>query len=188
MNLQAAVLRGTGWGPQPLQAGLFFITDLLLWVTKECCRSRIKCIAISNYNSNTLCLSTSLLGKLIVKDGDSKMRVKKEINIQIGEQIKMAREKALLTQEQFAEHIDVSPQYVSDLERGVVGVSISTLKRICTVLGVSSDQILFGIETENRAVAIAEKCGSLAEHQYELLSEIVSKFVEAVASAASNSK
>ncbi len=111
------------------------------------------------------------------------MRVKKEINIQIGEQIKRAREKAMLTQEQFAERIDVSPQYVSDLERGVVGVSIATQKRVCTVLSVSSDQILFGFETENRAVAIAEKCESLSENQYMLLSNIVSKFVEAVESA-----
>lgn len=113
------------------------------------------------------------------------MRVKKEINIQIGEQIKKAREQALLTQEQFAERIDVSPQYVSDLERGVVGVSISTLKRICIVLGVSSDQILFGSETKNRAAAIAEKCRPLSENQYILLSDIVDRFVEAVESAAS---
>lgn len=111
------------------------------------------------------------------------MRVKKEINIQIGEQIKKTREQALLTQEQFAERIDVSPQYVSDLERGVVGVSISTLKRICIVLGVSSNQILFGIETENRAAAIADKCKSLSENQYMLLSDIVDRFVEAVESA-----
>ena len=114
------------------------------------------------------------------------MRVKKEINIQIGEQIKRAREKAMLTQEQFAERIDVSPQYVSDLERGVVGVSIATLKRVCTVLSVSSDQILFSLETENRAVAIAKKCESLSENQYMLLSDSVSKFVEAVESANSN--
>lgn len=62
-----------------------------------------------------------------------------------------------MTQEKFAERIDVSPRYVSDLERGVGGVSVSTLKRICTVLGVSSDQILFGLEAENRAVSIADK-------------------------------
>ena len=111
------------------------------------------------------------------------MRVKKEINIQIGEQIKQARERAKLTQEQFAERIDVSPQYVSDLERGVVGVSIATLKRICTTLCVPSDQILFGKETENRAVAIAEKCKSLSEQQYLLLSEIIEKYVEAIESA-----
>lgn len=108
------------------------------------------------------------------------MRVKKEINIQIGEQIKSAREQAKLTQEQFAERIDVSPQYVSDLERGVVGVSITTLKRICTVLCVSSDQILFGQKTENRAATIVEKCKSLSDKQYMILSDIVSKYVEAI--------
>ena len=128
-------------------------------------------------------MSTTLLDKLIVRDGESTMRVKKEINIQVGDQIKLARERAKLTQEQFAERIDVSPQYVSDLERGVVGVSISTLKRICIVLGVSSDQILFGSETENRAAAIAEKCKSLSLQQYMLLSEIIEKYVEAIESA-----
>ena len=139
-------------------------------------------LAITNYNVITLCLSRLLLGKLIAKDGGSAMRVKKEINIQIGEQIKLAREQSKLTQEQFAERIDVSPQYVSDLERGVVGVSIATLKRICTVLGVSSDQILFGKQTENRATFIAHKCKSLSEHQYFLLSDIISKYVEAIES------
>ena len=163
--------------------GLFFITDLLLYVNKKSYRLLYKLVTISNYNSVALCLSTPLLGKLIAKDGDSQVRVKKEINIQIGEQIKKAREQALLTQEQFAERIDVSPQYVSDLERGVVGVSISTLKRICIVLGVSSDQILFGSETKNRAAAIADKCKSLSENQYMLLSDIVDRFVEAVESA-----
>lgn len=111
------------------------------------------------------------------------MRVKKEINIQIGEQIKLARERSKLTQEQFAERIDVSPQYVSDLERGVVGVSVATLKRICTILGVSSDQILFGQEAQNRTAFIADKCKTLSEHQYLLLSDIISKYVEAIESA-----
>ena len=166
--------------PQPLIDGLFFITDLLLCVNKESYRLLYKLLAIRNYNSITLCLSTPLLGKLIAKDGDSQVRVKKEINIQIGEQIKLARERTKMTQEQFAERIDVSPQYVSDLERGVVGVSISTLKRICIILGVSSDQILFGVERENRVVAIADKCKSLSPKQYMLLSEIITKYVEAL--------
>lgn len=127
-------------------------------------------------------MSSLLLVKLIAKDGENTMRVKKQINIEIGEQVKLARERVKLTQEQFAERIEVSPQYVSDLERGVVGVSIPTLKRICIVLGVSSDQILFGLETENRATAIAEKCKSLSVRQYMLLSEIVDKYIEAIES------
>ena len=108
------------------------------------------------------------------------MRVKKEINIQIGEQIKQAREQAKFTQEQLAERIDVSPQYISDLERGVVGVSVATLKRICTVLGVASDQILFGKDSESRAAAIAERCRSLNEQQFLLLMEICEKYVAAI--------
>ena len=50
------------------------------------------------------------------------MREKKAINIEIGERVKAAREQADITQEQLAERIDVSTQYVSDLERGVVGI------------------------------------------------------------------
>lgn len=108
------------------------------------------------------------------------MRVKKQINIEIGEQIKAAREAAKLTQEQFAERIEVSPQYVSDLERGVVGISLSTLKRACTVLGTSSDQILFGTQNENRAEHLAAKCQGLSNAQFSILCDIISKFAEAV--------
>ena len=108
------------------------------------------------------------------------MRVKKEINIQIGEQIKTAREQAKLTQEQLAERVDVSPQYISDLERGVVGISIPTLKRVCITLGVSSDQILFGTTTKNRAAALNDLCKPLTEEQFVILTEVVGKFVEAI--------
>ncbi len=108
------------------------------------------------------------------------MRVKKEQNIQIGERIKAAREKAKLTQEQLAEHIDVSPQYVSDLERGVVGISIPTLKRLCIAVGVSSDQILFDGRTQTYADAIARRCAGLSENQFRLLLEIVDKYTEAI--------
>lgn len=110
------------------------------------------------------------------------MREKKEINIQIGEQIKIARERARLTQEQFSERIEVSPQYVSDLERGMVGISVATLKRVCTALGISSDEILFGSAPTDHAVALAEKCKTLTDAQYGLLLEIVDRYVAAIQS------
>lgn len=108
------------------------------------------------------------------------MRAKKEINIKIGEEIRKAREQCKMTQEQFAERVEVSPQYVSDLERGVVGVSVGTLKRVCTVLGVSSDQILFGVDTNNQVTIIAEKCKALSDRQWLLLLEIVDRYLEAI--------
>ena len=114
------------------------------------------------------------------------MREKKEINIQIGEQVRIAREQAKLTQEQFAERIEVSPQYISDLERGVVGISIPTLKRACVALGVSSDQILFGAVSENRNAAIEKRCNNLSDKDFAALLNIVDTFSFAIENAHSN--
>ena len=109
------------------------------------------------------------------------MREKKAINIQIGNQVKKARETCHLTQEQFAERVEVSPQYVSDLERGAVGISIPTLKKVCAVLGVSADQILFGKKSQNRVAAIEERCVEMTDEQFSILMAIVEKYAEAVA-------
>ena len=113
------------------------------------------------------------------------MREKKEINIQIGEQIRLAREQAKLTQEQFAERIEVSPQYISDLERGVVGISIPTLKRACIILGVSSDQLLFGTVSRDRNNAIEKRCDSLTDEDFAALIEIVDAYSLAIKNARS---
>ena len=108
------------------------------------------------------------------------MREKKQINIEVGEQIRAVREQARLTQEQLAEAIDVSVQFVSDLERGVVGISLSTLRRLCTVLGVSSDRILFGKLTTDQSAAFALKCRDLSPEQLRLLMEIIDCYTAAV--------
>ena len=108
------------------------------------------------------------------------MREKKEINIKIGEQVKTARENAKFTQEQLAEKLEVSPQYISDLERGLVGISVQTLKNLCATLCVKSDRILFG-ETDNSNAIILERFKSLSKEQIIILSEIIDKYIEAIA-------
>ena len=108
------------------------------------------------------------------------MRLKKQINIEIGERIKAAREAASLTQEIFSERIEVTPQYVSDLERGVVGVSLSTLKRICVILGVSADSILFGTPPSARTEQLVKYCTDLSEEQFDILLGMVSLFVRGI--------
>ena len=108
------------------------------------------------------------------------MREKKQINIEIGEQIRTAREQARMTQEQLAEAIDVSVQFVSDLERGVVGVSLSTLRKLCTTLGVSSDQLLFGKLTSDQSAVFALKCRDLSPDQIRLLMEIIDRYTAAL--------
>ena len=108
------------------------------------------------------------------------MREKKQLNIEIGERIKEAREMKGCTQEWLAEQIDVSPQYISDLERGVVGASLATFRGICLSLGVNSDSLLFGKQEENDLSRIDNYCRCLPQKQFRLLEEIIIKYVEAI--------
>ena len=85
------------------------------------------------------------------------MNNKKEINLQIGNEIRIARERAGLTQQQFGELVSLGTKNVSAIERGISGITVSTLKRICEKLSISSDTILFGDKELNDVAYIAEK-------------------------------
>ena len=73
------------------------------------------------------------------------MRKQKNINIEIGRNIQSARERVGYTQETLSELIGISPNHMSAIERGASGVSLETLRRICRVLDVSADSIVFGL-------------------------------------------
>ena len=60
----------------------------------------------------------------------------KEINRKIGARIRLARETAGMTREEFSEKIGISAQFQTDIERGRTGPSITTLCKICDVLAV----------------------------------------------------
>lgn len=60
--------------------------------------------------------------------------------------IRKAREDMGYTREQFAEKLDVSVSYLAELERGRTGISVKMLVKVCNVLGLSSDYVLFGSE------------------------------------------
>lgn len=109
------------------------------------------------------------------------MRKKKEINVQIGEQIRQVREESGLTQEAFAELIDRTPQFISDLERGVSGISIETLKIICEKLSVSSDRILFSScePPANRVERLASKFQNMTAEQFHIMEAIINAFLSA---------
>lgn len=110
------------------------------------------------------------------------MRDKKEINIQIGNKIKAARERAGLTQQEFGELVSLGTKNVSDIERGVAGITVSTLKRICEKLSISSDFILFGDNEKNDVAYLSEKLKRLTPEQFKiietLLNQIFKMFAE----------
>lgn len=85
------------------------------------------------------------------------MREKKEINIQIGNEIRIVRERAGLTQAEFGEIMSLDTKNVSDIERGITGIKVSILKRICEKISVSSDMILFGEQNKNDVDHLTER-------------------------------
>ena len=54
------------------------------------------------------------------------------------------------TQSALAEKIGVGNKHVSDIELGRAGISVDVLIRLCEVLDVDSDYILFGKMTVDR--------------------------------------
>jgi transcriptional regulator with XRE-family HTH domain len=86
----------------------------------------------------------------------------------IGSRIRRQREYLGYTREQFAELLDVTPKFCSDIELGVKGMSIPTLCKIANSLRLSTDYILFG-QTEMKpddSVALLLQSCDKTERKY----------------------
>ena len=86
--------------------------------------------------------------------------------------IRKAREDAAYTREKFAELLDVSVSYLVEVERGRSNVSVKTLIKICNVLGLSADYVLFGENREADALLL-EKIHRLDVKYLPLVTDIV---------------
>lgn len=81
--------------------------------------------------------------------------------VMIGQRIRKQREFLGYTRERFAELLDVTPKFCSDIELGLKGMSVPTLCRISNSLKLSTDYILFGKEETgdiNSITLMIQKC------------------------------
>jgi len=109
------------------------------------------------------------------------MKEKKDINMEVGARIKHERERAGLTQERFSELVGLGTKSVSAIERGTVGISLSALQKVCRVLSVSSDTLLFGETAENDVQELNARLGRLSPEQFSIAEDILNKLLEAFA-------
>ncbi|MBM6884705.1 helix-turn-helix domain-containing protein [Pseudoflavonifractor phocaeensis] len=86
--------------------------------------------------------------------------------------IRKAREDAGYTREKFAELLDVSVSYLAEVERGHTNVSVKTLIKICNVLGLSADYVLFG-ENREADTLLLEKIHRLDKKYLPLLTDLI---------------
>lgn len=107
------------------------------------------------------------------------MQKKKKINIQIGTNIQIARENANYTQEKLSELLDLTPNHLSAIERGVSGASLEVLEKLCLLLNVSADFLLFGqsnVDTES--LMLARYISTLEPKRRELVKKNIATLLE----------
>ena len=109
------------------------------------------------------------------------MRPIQEINVILGENIRRERERAGYTQERLSEMIDMSTQNLSTVERGMAGVSLKMLRRICEALKVSADDLLFGQWEKSDGEALIRKLERLDARQMRIVQEVLLALLEAFA-------
>ena len=86
--------------------------------------------------------------------------------------IRKAREDAGYTREKFAELLDVSVSYLAEVERGRTKKKKKTLIKICKVLGLSADYVLFG-ENREADTLLLEKIHRLDKKYLPLLTDLI---------------
>lgn len=104
---------------------------------------------------------------------------KKDLNVIVGANIKREREKAGYTQDQFSEMLGIGSKSLSSIERGVVGVSLTTLLRICEILHVSPNVVLLKKTHQNDLDGILTQLEQLNPEQFDIASEMLSILLKA---------
>ena len=90
--------------------------------------------------------------------------------------IRQAREKMGYTRERFAEKLDVSVSYLAELERGRTGISVKMLVKVCNVLGLSADYVLFGEEKKENDMR-ADAVSRIDEKYLPLLDKVITELL-----------
>ncbi|MBQ3286682.1 MAG: helix-turn-helix transcriptional regulator [Firmicutes bacterium] len=90
--------------------------------------------------------------------------------------IRTAREELGYTREQFAEKLNVSVSYLAELERGRTGISVKLLTRVCSVLGLSADYVLFGEERTGDGLLL-DKIHRIDDRYLPLVEKVVAELL-----------
>ncbi len=106
----------------------------------------------------------------------------KSMVVGMGQRVKERRKLLGYTREQFAEKLDLSVTFTADIELGNKGMSIDTLIKICELLSVSADYIIWG-KGERPENTILDVTSELDEADVGYAEDIMKTFVKAVSDA-----
>lgn len=103
------------------------------------------------------------------------MKENKEILVIIGHNLKNARISKGYTQEQMAEQLNVSSKFISMIERGCSGLSITNLTNICKILDIEPNSLFNGVlnYTDSKDEYITNALSTLANGDKEFLISVI---------------
>lgn len=99
---------------------------------------------------------------------------KEYINSIIGKNVRFIRKYNKLTQEKFAEKIELSTQFVSDLERGLEGISLTTAIKICNIMACSPMLLFTNLIHYNANTDKMQEFSKLSDKNKKIIYEIIS--------------
>ena len=118
-------------------------------------------------------------------------------DVEIGRRLRTQRDSLHLTREQVAEKMDITPKFISDIERGEKSMALGTLYKFMQLYNMSADFILTGNEESNGETLASVKqireniLGSLStlnEHQLSCMEQMVFYFKSGLGGNADDKK
>ena len=106
--------------------------------------------------------------------------MRNELNKQVGARIRTQREYLGLTREKLCDYVDISPQFFSEIERGIKGMSAETLYKLCEGLAVSADYILMGRRPTADTSPIVNTLATLDEKYLPLAEDLLKTFIKTI--------
>jgi len=103
------------------------------------------------------------------------------LNKQMGARIRAQREYLGITREGLCNYVSISPQFLSEIERGIKGVSAETLYKLCEGLGMSADFVLMGKNSISDVSMISRTLATLDQKYIPLAEDLLKTFFKTVA-------
>ena len=95
------------------------------------------------------------------------------LKYEVGQRVRQCRLKAGYTQAQCAKIMDVSVNFLSEIETGKKGMSQDTLYQFCKQLQISADYILFGSSDTDLSYSIIKIINSLSTEKLSVLMDYI---------------
>lgn len=108
-----------------------------------------------------------------------KSPVDKKLIRHVGRQIMTARKRLGYTQAQLAEKVDLSTNYLADVEAGRYGVTLTNLRNISRALHVSTDFLIYGEPPESDISFLLEQLKQATPELRDILVETIQLQIKA---------